>query len=198
MVDSKLVLAGQTIAYTCYVLAIMALVAWFAYRVTREGKPGGVRPGWFWSFVSLLVVIGVSLHLITYNTIPWVALDLHRGSAQPDTTITIAVAEHRFQLPADRIVIPCGRHVLFRVTSADLTYGFGLFREDHTMVFQMQVVPGHDNDLLWEFDRAGVYSIRSTEYSGPAGYQMVVPDAVEVVCPTGNAAAPTSDAEATP
>ena len=51
----------------------------------------------------------------------------------------------------------------------DLTYGFGLFRPDNSMVFQMQVVPGHRNDILWQFDRPGVYTIRSTEYSGPAG-----------------------------
>jgi cytochrome c oxidase subunit 2 len=182
MVDSRMVLTGQTIAYTLYVLAILALMGWFAYRVTRGGNTGGVRPALFWSFVGLLVVIGVSLHIITYNTIPWVPLDLHHRSTRPDTVIDIAVAEHRFRLPAERIVVPCDEKVLFRVTSGDLTYGFGLFRKDNSMVFQMQVLPGHDNDLLWRFDRAGVYSIRSTEYSGPAGREMVVRDAVEVTC----------------
>jgi len=45
----------------------------------------------------------------------------------------------------------------------------------------MQVVPGHRNDLLWKFDREGVYTIRSTEYSGPKGSRMILKDAVEVV-----------------
>jgi cytochrome c oxidase subunit 2 len=49
------------------------------------------------------------------------------------------------------------------------------------MVMQMQVVPGHRNDLLWEFDVNDTYSIRSTEYSGPEGFQMIVEDAVTVV-----------------
>jgi cytochrome c oxidase subunit 2 len=182
MVDSKLVLTGQTVAYTLYVLAILALMAWFAYRVTRADGGGGVKAALFWSFFGVLVVLGVSLHLITYNTIPWVPLDLHHGSTRADTVIDIAVAEHRFRLPADRIVVRCDEKVLFHVTSGDLTYGFGLFRHDHSMVFQMQVLPGHDNDILWRFDRAGVYSIRSTEYSGPAGREMIVPDAVEVTC----------------
>ena len=48
------------------------------------------------------------------------------------------------------------------------------------MVFQMQVVPGHRNDILWEFDKNGVYTIRSTEYSGPKGVFMIIEDAVEV------------------
>ena len=182
MVDSRMVLMGQTIAYTLYVLAILALMGWFAYRVTREGKTGGVRPALFWSFFGFLVVIGVSLHIITYNTIPWVPLDLKRGTIQADTVVSINVARHQFQLPADRIVIRCHEKVLFRVTSSDLTYGFGLFRSDNSMVFQMQVLPGHDNDILWRFDRPGVYSIRSTEYSGPAGRDMTLRDAVEVTC----------------
>ena len=49
------------------------------------------------------------------------------------------------------------------------------------MMFQMQVVPGHRNDILWHFDREGVYTIRSTEYSGPKGVFMIMKDAVEVV-----------------
>jgi len=45
----------------------------------------------------------------------------------------------------------------------------------------MQVVPGHRNDILWHFDREGVYTIRSTEYSGPKGVFMIKKDAVEVI-----------------
>jgi cytochrome c oxidase subunit 2 len=76
--------------------------------------------------------------------------------------------------------IQCGQKVMFNVTSNDLTYGFGLFRQDNSMLFQMQVVPGHVNDILWEFKQNGIYTIRSTEYSGPAGHQMIIKDAVHV------------------
>jgi cytochrome c oxidase subunit II len=182
MVDSHMVLIGQTIIYTLYVLAILALMGWFAYRVTRDGKSKAVKPAFFYSFVGLLILIGVSLHFITYNTIPWAPLDMNRDSIRPDKTFVIRVADHRFQLPADKLLIDCHDKVLFHVTSGDLTYGFGLFRPDHSMVLQMQVVPGHDNDILWQFDKPGVYSIHSTEYSGPAGFQMTLKDAVEVRC----------------
>lgn len=176
-VNSHTVLWGQTLIYTSYALAMISLVGWFAYRVTRPGG-SAVRPAVFYSWVAFLVVIGGSLHLITYNTIPWVADDLHGGEASQ--TYAITVADHRFALPSAQLAVPCDELVRFSVTSADLTYGFGLFRSDHSMVTQMQVVPGHANDLLWRFDRNGTYSIRSTEYSGPEGYQMVVPDAVRV------------------
>jgi len=181
-VDSQMVLWGQTLAYTLYAIAMIALVGWFALRVTREGGSRGVAPALFYSFVGLLVVCGVSLHIVTYKTIPWAALDLNRASITADRTFDITAGQHRFTLPAPKLTAKCGEKVRFNVTSTDLTYGFGLFREDHSMLFQMQVLPGHVNDILWVFDRPGVYSIRSTEYSGPAGVDMIERDAVEITC----------------
>jgi cytochrome c oxidase subunit 2 len=180
MVDSSVVLWGQTIAYTCYCVAIILLVGWFAWRVTKTGKSGKVKPALFYSFVGLLVVLGVSLHIVTYNTIPWTPVDLARDEHKPDKTFIITVEDHQFKLPAPVMEINVNELVKFDVTSNDLTYGFGLFRQDNSMIFQMQVVPGHRNDILWRFTKPGVYSIRSTEFSGPKGYQMIVKDAVIV------------------
>ncbi|MCJ7629746.1 MAG: hypothetical protein MUO50_15330 [Longimicrobiales bacterium] len=181
MVDSSVVLFGQTLAYTSYCLAMILVMGWFTYQVTKKGTGNVVKPWLFYSFVGFLTVLGVSLHIITYNTIPWSHMDLNRGDYTPDRTFQISVADHQFQLPGERMVINCDETVLFDVTSNDLTYGFGLFRKDLSMVFQMQVVPGHRNDILWEFKKNGVYTIRSTEYSGPKGVFMIEKDAVEVV-----------------
>lgn len=182
MIDSGTVLWGQTLAYTFYCLAIFLLMAWFAFKVTRKGKGGVLKNTLFYAFVSLLVVLGVSLHIITYNTIPWAPLDMNRAEIKPDKVFDIRMENHQFILPAEKLVIGCHEKALFKVTSGDLTYGFGLFREDNSMVFQMQVVPGHMNDILWQFDKSGVYTIRSTEYSGPEGYKMILRDAVVVNC----------------
>jgi cytochrome c oxidase subunit 2 len=183
MVDSNTVLWGQTLVYTLYALVIISVVAWFSHRVTKEGEPR-VPPGLFYGFVAVLTVTGVSLHIITYNTIPWSPLDVHRADTEADKTFEIMVQDHEFRLPSRQLRIDCNDLVMFDVASEDLTYGFGLFRQDDSMLFQMQVVPGHTNDLLWEFGENGVYSIRSTEYSGPEGYEMVVEDAVQVSgCP---------------
>jgi cytochrome c oxidase subunit II len=185
MVDSSVVLWGQTIAYTLYCLAMILLMGWFAWKITRTGDKNPVRPAIFYSFVALLTILGVSLHFITYNTIPWTAMDLDRDGYQPDKKFTISVANHEFRLPEGGIRINTGDLVLFDVTSSDLTYGFGLFRKDNSMLFQMQVVPGHRNDILWRFEKPGSYTIRSTEYSGPKGAEMIVENAVEVVA-SGN------------
>jgi cytochrome c oxidase subunit 2 len=181
MVDSTLVLTGQTIAYTLYCLVIILLVGWFAFRVIRNDGNKAVKPALFFTFVGFLAVLGISLHIITYNTIPWSEMDLNRKEYTADKTFFISVRDHQFILPSDKLVINVHDKVLFNVRSEDLTYGFGLFRSDNSMLFQMQVVPGHKNDLLWQFDREGIYTIRSTEYSGPKGVFMIEKDAVQVV-----------------
>ncbi|MCX6151309.1 MAG: hypothetical protein NTX22_12335 [Ignavibacteriales bacterium] len=181
MIDSNTVLTGQTIAYTFYVLAIMALMGWFAYKITRDGSGKGIKPAIFYSFVVFLVVIGVSLHIVTHETIPWKPMDLNRAEIKADKEFHITMKNHLIQLPSTKLIITKNEIVRFIVDSKDLTYGFGLFRSDNSMVFQMQVIPGHLNDILWQFDRAAVYSIRSTEYSGPKGVNMIVRNAIEVV-----------------
>ena len=180
MIDSNTVLTGQTIAYTFYVLAILSLMSWFAFKITRPSKSNDVKPALFYSWVAFLVILGVSLHIITYNTIPWAPMDLNRKEIKADRVFDITVSNHKFHLPSEKLIIQCHEKVLFNVTSEDLTYGFGVFRNDNTMMFQMQVVPGHLNDILWHFDKPGVYTIRSTEYSGPAGYAMIEKDVIVV------------------
>jgi cytochrome c oxidase subunit 2 len=181
MVDSTMVLTGQTIAYTIYCLVMILLVAWFGFNITRKEGKSGVKPALFYTFVGFLTVLGISLHIVTYNTIPWAKVDLNRPDYTPDKTFVITVKDHQFTLPSEKLVINVNDDVLFDVISEDLTYGFGLFRNDNSMLFQMQVVPGHRNDVMWHFDRPGIYSIRSTEYSGPRGVRMILKDVVHVV-----------------
>ncbi len=180
MVDTQVVLNGQTIAYTAYTLAIISLMVWFSVIVTKKGKSSKVSTGLFYTWVGFLVVLGVSLHIATAHTIPWKPLDLHRADIKADKVFDISVENHTFHLPADTLYIDVNDLALFKVTSNDLTYGFGLFARDNSMLCQMQVVPGHMNDLLWQFVKPGIYTIRSTEYSGPLGIQMIEKDVVVV------------------
>lgn len=180
MVDSSVVLQGQTIAYTLYVIVILLLMAWFGYQITRGSKESFIKPALFYSFVGFLVVLGVSLHLVTAETIPWKPVDLNREDYKADKVFEISIKDHQFILPSDTLVINSGDLVQFKVSSDDLTYGFGLFKQNNSMLFQMQVVPGHMNDILWKFDKPEVLTIRSTEYSGWKSDKMVLKDVVVV------------------
>ena len=180
MIDSSVVLNGQTIAYTLYAVAVLVFIAWFAIKITSEGKAGVLKTNLFIVLVVVLTVIGVSLHITTGATIPWVKIDLNRGDYTPDKVFEITVANHEFQLPEEKMTAKVGELVLFDVKSEDLTYGFGVFRSDNSMVCQMQVLPGHRNDLLWKFEKPGTYTIRSTEYSGPKGHKMILKDVLVI------------------
>jgi cytochrome c oxidase subunit 2 len=180
MVDPSVVLNGQAIAYNLYVIAMLLFMAWFGYRLTRSSKESFIKPAIFYSFVGFLVVLGVSLHVVTHATIPWKPIDLNRSEYKADKVFEISIRDHEFILPADPLSIDKGDLVLFNVTSDDLTYGFGLFRQDNSMLFQMQVLPGHVNDILWKFEKPEILSIRSTEYSGWKGYNMYKKDVVIV------------------
>ncbi len=180
MADSLDVLSTLKVAYTIYTIVIISLFAWFSYSLVAEHKPKGIVRVPFYGFIALLVFVGVSIHILTFNKVPWVEMDLKRDNIKSDKVFHIEVANHKFKLPQEKMIIECGEKALFELSSDDLTYGFGLFRQDGTMVMQMQVVPGSRNDLLWQFHKNGVYDIRSTEYSGPKGAGMLVKKAVEV------------------
>jgi cytochrome c oxidase subunit 2 len=124
-----------------------------------------------------LVAGGVGHHIFTYNAIPWVSQDITRHEIKPDATYKFEIEKHKWIGMPKKVTVECGQTIEFDVRSRDLVYGFGLFRQDGSMVMQMQVNPGTDvngildpNDILWTFNHNGVFDVMSTEYSGPREY----------------------------
>jgi cytochrome c oxidase subunit 2 len=131
----------------------------------------------------LFVLIGVFLvfNVVTLSPlVPWQKWLLW-SKPTPAQTFAIDVGDYQFTLPPEGIEVKAGEYVEFVATSQDVTYGFGAFRKDGTLVFQMQVPPGMENRIIWKFDEAGSYDVRSTEYSGPRHSEMYVPDAIRVI-----------------
>ncbi len=178
----------HNVVYTIYAFLILSIIAWFGYNLTRKERvPSKIRIP-FYGYIAFLVAGGVGHHIFTYNTIPWVAEDIMRHDIKADKEFDISINKHKWTLPATPMVAKEGQKVRFNVKSKDVTYGFGLFRKDGTMVMQMQVVPGYNNDILWTFNECGKYDLTSTEYSGPKQYSedgkdlMFVKDAVVIEC----------------
>lgn len=181
MADSIDVLATLKLVYGIYAFIAISLIGWFGYRITRpKNDNAGAKPAIFWTYVVVLVIVGTGLHFLTYTAVPWVPIDLNRTSIEADTVFDITYEDHQMSFSSFPMQVRCGEHVVFNATSNDLTYGFGIFRADHTMVAQMQVVPKSRNDLMWKFGKNGTYYIRSSEYSGPKGAKMVAQDAIVV------------------
>jgi cytochrome c oxidase subunit 2 len=181
MSDSVDVLNMLKLVYTIYTLAVILLIGWFALGVVDpKGKPRILKPSTFYTYVGALITVGVAIHIVTFNKIPWVEIDFKRASITPAQVVNITIEDHNFILPSPKIELKCNEYILFDVVSKDLTYGFGIFRQNNSMVTQMQVVPGSKNDLMWKFGKNGIYNLRSTEYSGPKGAAMYIKNVFEV------------------
>lgn len=130
---------------------------------------------WLW----LLVVVALVFNAITLSPlVPWQKWLLWQHPV-PERRISVEFEKYKIRLPQD-IKIRQGEFVEFVATSKDVTYGFGVFRPDGTMVFQMQVIPSYENSIVWKFDAPGTYDVRSTEYSGPRHPEMFLKEAIHV------------------
>jgi cytochrome c oxidase subunit 2 len=131
----------------------------------------------------LFVLVGVFLlvNAITLSPlVPWQRWLLW-SRPTPDRIVPLEFEDYQIRFPQGGVQVKVNEFVQFVATSKDVTYGFGVFRPDGTMVFQMQVLPGYENKITWKFDTPGVYDVRSTEYSGPRHPEMYFPNAIRVV-----------------
>ena len=132
--------------------------------------------------IWLVVLISVFLvfNALTLSPlIPWQEWLLW-SHPTPSKSYTIDMANYQIKMPPQGMEVNADEFVEFVATSQDVTYGFGVFRSDGTLVFQMQVIPGRANRLVWKFDTPGLYSVRSTEYSGPRHQDMFLKDVIRV------------------
>jgi len=130
-------------------------------------------------WLYILIVVFVIVNAVTLSSlVPWQTWQLWQ---KPVAARVVEVSYENYIITMDSPVeVKVGDYVQFSATSADVTYGFGVFRKDNSMVFQMQVLPGRDNTIIWKFDETGMYDVRSTEYSGPKHSDMIVRDAILV------------------
>jgi cytochrome c oxidase subunit 2 len=132
-----------------------------------------------WLYV--LIAVFAVFNVVTLSPlVPWQRWLLW-DRPTPTQRVELVFEDYEISLPAEGIEVRVDEAVEFSATSTDVTYGLGVFRTDGSMVFQMQVIPGYHNSIVWEFDSPGLYSIRSTEYSGPDHPGMFVDQAIRVV-----------------
>jgi len=175
--NSAELLSFHWFVYSIYSVMIISIIAWFGYNLTRKEKAKSIVRIPFYTYMAFLVAGGVGHHIFTYNTIPWVSQDITRHDITPDASYTFEIENHKWVNMPKKVTVQCGQTIEFDVQSRDLVYGFGLFRQDGSLVTQMQVNPGTDvngildsNDILWTFHHNGVFDVISTEYSGPDAY----------------------------
>ncbi len=178
--------------YLTLVVVYFAFIGFFMWVTSRKSRgrreeskaeekgaeKGMERDEKIW-LVFLLVVAIVGNIVMLSPAIPSIRNVLWVNQV-PEKTFEIFIENYEFKLPKYPVRIKVGQPVEFIVRTNDVTHGFGVFREDGTMVFQIQVLPGYDNRIVWVFDEPGSYTIRCTEYCGFRHSEMVVYDAIMV------------------
>lgn len=173
------------IFYGLYFVLVSVFLIWFIFKVKRKTNPEKSKPTSGVNkreikFFALLVIVVIIAHVVTLsNLVPW---QKWRIWSKPTVVkrYDIEVSDYKFNFPEQPMTINAGQFAEFALTSKDVTYGFGVFRKDGTMVFQLQVLPGYTNRYVWNFSEPGYYDVRSTEYSGSEHSTMLVKNAIHV------------------
>jgi heme/copper-type cytochrome/quinol oxidase subunit 2 len=122
-------------------------------------------------------------------TLPRTPYAAHGANADDDVDRIVYVAARQFEFiwsdepivdPQDVGRVPrlsdlalgAGAVVEFRVTSLDVTHGFGLFGPQRQLVAQTQAMPGYVNRLRVRLDEPGAYSVFCLEYCAAGHHRM--------------------------
>ncbi len=149
--------------YAAACLLAIAFMVWIA-RSTRAKKRqpepdldklGEREKTWF-------VVVVVLLAALLFSTILFTP---YGRSAGPNAQI-VNVKAIQFAWLVSGKPIKAGTPVEFRLTSADVNHGFGVYNASGTLLFEVQVEPGHTQDYVYTFEKPGTYTILCLEYCG--------------------------------
>lgn len=165
------------IAIFYLVLVVISLgVALTIWRSTRrrkavdQGKLERRERTWMAIVVALLVAL-------LFGTIFFIPYD---DSAGADGQV-VRVEARQFAWDISPAVIEAGRPVEFRTTAIDVNHGFGVYDLDYTFLFQVQVIPGETQNVVYTFDEPGEYRVLCMEFCGFAHHVMI--GKFEVVAP---------------
>jgi cytochrome c oxidase subunit II len=142
-----------------FVIGVLAfLVAWLCIRFPYEMF--GVAEKFF---AAPNQVDPLTLHLRGEF------VESNLGTAiESDGSVTVRLIAQQFNFVPGCVLIPAGRPVRFRITSADWVHRFSIAGTDHAL----EVVPGHISESQTQFDRPGEYIAPCHEFCGAGHYDM--------------------------
>ncbi len=117
-------------------------------------------------FLILLIIIPVIGYTLTKMPYP-------KNSALAEASKVVDAIGHQWHWEISDTSAKVGETVLYKVTSADVNHGFGVYDPDLNVIGQTQAMPGYTNNLLITFQKAGTYKILCLEFCGVAHHDMV-------------------------
>lgn len=119
------------------------------------------------SLFIVLIAMGIPLAFHTLADLPYGVPDRPGGPAQ-----VVEAVGRQWEWTLSRNTFRVGETVEFRVTSADVNHGFGIYDGSMRVVAQTQAMPDYVNTLRHEFQIPGKYTILCLEYCGLAHHAM--------------------------
>lgn len=181
-------------------LAITALIAIvFAWIGTSTRSPATVDVHRAYGLRRIFFILGAATAIIVLvATIP--NAPYAKAGTRADRIVYVAARQFDFVYSDEPITstadlsqvariqdlqIPAGTLVEFRVTSLDVTHGFGLYGPDRQIIAQTQAMPGYFNRLLVRLDQPAEYKVLCLEYCA-AGHHLMQTHLVVTQAPSGS------------
>ncbi len=129
-----------------------------------------------------VTLIGVILVIFSVSTIGLMPYPYAHSNVVPTMTVDVQAQQFFWCLSPQPywgnhcgapLQIPQGSMVLFIVRSVDVTHGFGVYNAGGQILFQVQVMPGFNNSILYQFTNTGTYYVRCLEFCGYGHYTMI-------------------------
>lgn len=154
-----------------FMLLIAAVFGWVALksRVRRDYEP--IVKKWYKTrkfYGTGLVILMLVVTIYTLRELPY--NEPAYGATQEASVVNVEAMQFGWDI--DEHDFDVGEPVEFRVTSADVNHGFGIYDEDMNLIEQTQAMPDYTNKLYVTFEEPGTYDILCLEYCGVGHHMM--------------------------
>ncbi|CAG0956598.1 cytochrome c oxidase subunit II [Methylophilaceae bacterium] len=156
-------------------LILIAILAGVFVRVIRTSHLTDAGPDagkssarWRSRIFWTLAVLFVPVIAYSFTYLPYVPANDAGNDA-----ILVEATGYQWRWELSRETIPVNRVIEFRVTSADVNHGFGIYDDKLRLHTQTQAMPGVTNRLRHTFNVPGTYKILCMEYCGMVHHNMM-------------------------
>ncbi|MCL6573859.1 MAG: cytochrome c oxidase subunit II [Bacillus sp. (in: Bacteria)] len=169
----------QSIAWyaTLFFVFLIALAFSFVYGESRKLKEYGpiqekgykIRKFYLLGLIAIMgFASAISLSRLPYH-------DQHAQANGTSKVVDVTGMQYAWELSDENFVV--GEPVLFRVTSNDVTHGFGLYDTKMQLISQTQAMPDYTNTISITFEKPGTYKILCLEYCS-TGHHVMIKDII--------------------
>ncbi|MCC7183447.1 MAG: cytochrome c oxidase subunit II [Rhodocyclaceae bacterium] len=160
----------QDVVWAIWLIGSALIAVAFLWIAAQAGKPAGdqaqrasvrkahIMQAWAFGFLVLVTVAG------SWATLHRFPIPAQQGPLDSQQVVDVVGRTWSWTLAPG--TVKAGSEVEFRVTSADVNHGFGIYSPTGHIVAQTQAMPEYTNKLLYRFTEPGTYTIQCIEYCG--------------------------------